>query len=810
MELERIRSVVPILLLASACAGGGGGSGGGGGPGLDDGEYTIEAFGYEDPHPADFHPLGVDTARLRHLSEVAIFAGRATSIPAGTTPWVLDDADHAHAPIPPDYGSFLAGTSTVIAAASGQLDLDPENEVVLVASVGLGEALRVGVLERVPAGGIAVTTIYEFATGWSGTTTASLALGDLDGDGRDELVITYRKGLPGTPSSSPRRWTVRDDPADGNGAIHEEDLPFWVTDASVACADLDGEGPEEIALLEQEGDYAVHLDARRVTGGTVQPAAAPLAIPLVFEPAGRSVVLAGRFDPDAREEVVVAYGADLFIGFGMTVNWQVVDLTGGGVLVPASSGEIQVDQNPFFLDERWSGCAADLDGDGLDEVAVLGPEGDLRVAVPSGAANGLEGEEIDASLPFDDAGTTLLAVQDDEDPRTELCALGVVFGNTHVLSARWFGAIPQGGTNVLASAGSTQQILFPPPTPSGGSLAALAACEGDLDGDDLTLRFTGEKHLSLADPIPLVAMAAPPTKSGIAQNYGSTQTVYTMEQGLAETFGVSASATLSFSSGVAVGDVLGLFGVTARATIAASFEQTQTSTHLVTQGISFSGAHDRDLVVFQGTLYHSYVYEIVAGPDPALVGTTMSLDAPIDSKVFKWSIEHYDSIAPQAIGPLAFSHGIGDPASYPTEAEAGALLSTYVGWLGNEATVGLGGNANEVFLAIDETNSTSSQWSYGVTWETGFHVGGASVGFSVGATTSTMVEVATVLGTEYRGRVGDITSGADYGAWLYDFGLLVYQRGVLADSQGQPAGIEPGVQPFHVVTYWTDPIGTGY
>ncbi|MGH7151527.1 MAG: hypothetical protein ACREIU_12555, partial [Planctomycetota bacterium] len=713
-----------------------------------------------------------------------------------------------HSPISPSYGSFLSGTSAVVAAANGQLDLDPEDEVVLLASVGSGEALRVGVLERVPGGGFAVTTSYEIATGWSGITTASLALGDLDGDGRDELVFAYRQGLPGSSSFSPRRWTVRDDPVDGNGTLHEEEFPFWVTDAAVACADLDGQGPAEIALLEQEGLFVLHLDTRRLAGGTVQPAAPPLAIQTGFAGSGQRVVLAGRFDPDEREEVVAVFGSDG--PFGLTAYWQVVDLTPGGNLAPGAAGGVTLDTS-LFQEDSWSACAADLDGDGLDELAVLGSEQDLRVTVPSGVANGLEGEEIDASLPFAVDGTTLLAVQDDEDAREELCAVGVQFGSPHILTAAWFGAVGSGSANFLAPAGSTQQTVVPR-VPATGTLAALAVCEGDFDADDLTLRWTGEKHLSLADPIPLVAMAAPPTKAGIAQNYGTTGTIYTIEQGLAETFGVSASSTLSFSSGVAIPSVLGLFGVSVKATIAASFEETQTSTHLVTQGISFSGVHDRDLVVFQGTLYHSYVYEIVAGPDPALVGTTMSIDAPVDSKVFKWSVEHYDSIAPPglAIGPLAFGHEIGDPTSYPTQAEAGALLSTYVGWLGNEATVGLGGNANEVFLAIDETNSTSAQWSIALTLETGFHVGGAAVGFSIGATTSTMVEVATVLGTEYRGRVGDITSAGDYGAWLYDFGLLVYQRGVLADAQGQPAGVEPGLQPFHVVTYWTNPIGTGY
>ena len=50
------RSLVLVAALASACSGSGGGSGGGGG--IDEGQYTVESFGYRDPHPAAFHPLG--------------------------------------------------------------------------------------------------------------------------------------------------------------------------------------------------------------------------------------------------------------------------------------------------------------------------------------------------------------------------------------------------------------------------------------------------------------------------------------------------------------------------------------------------------------------------------------------------------------------------------------------------------------------------------------------------------------------------------------------------------------------------------
>ena len=121
--------------------------------------------------------------------------------------------------------------------------------------------------------------------------------------------------------------------------------------------------------------------------------------------------------------------------FGFRVHWQVVDLSAATLLAPGADGSAELDAS--FVSERfWSACAADLDGDGLDELALLGPKGGLELAVPSGVPNGLDGDR-EVAAGFVPDGAVLLAVQHDEDERAELCVLAVEIGSSDHLTLSW-------------------------------------------------------------------------------------------------------------------------------------------------------------------------------------------------------------------------------------------------------------------------------------------------------------------------------------------------------------------------------------
>ena len=65
----------------------------------------------------------------------------------------------------------------------------------------------------------------------------------------------------------------------------------------------------------------------------------------------------------------------------------------------------------------------------------------------------------------------------------------------------------------------------------------------DTDGDDIRLRYTGNKELALGNPLPIVLMAAPPTKQGISQKYGLSYTGYETSAGSSEAYSVKTGIT---------------------------------------------------------------------------------------------------------------------------------------------------------------------------------------------------------------------------------------------------------------------------
>jgi hypothetical protein len=340
-----------------------------------------------------------------------------------------------------------------------------------------------------------------------------------------------------------------------------------------------------------------------------------------------------------------------------------------------------------------------------------------------------------------------------------------------------------------------------------GAVSTVVAA-GDFDRENFVLRSTGRKWLDLPDPMPIVVMAAPPTKSGIGQNYGASETSYGTEQSTEQSHGVSTGYSASFSVGFEASAVFDLFSVSAKQTISTQMARTLTGSKKITWTKTYTGSYDQDVIVFQGTLYQIYEYEVVSAANPAMLGAKITLNDPVATKTFKWTLDFYNqTVAERArIGQDVITHAIGDPASYRRKDAAASLLQQRYGWIDTAGQqVGQGAGSNATSVTITTANSTETLRSFGVTLESEVKVGGATVGGSFGLTAAEIYGVTVETGTTYAGQIGDIGNGAQWGDWHYGFGLLVYRHG--ADGSGAPL---PGARPFHVVTYWVDPLGSGY
>jgi len=786
-----IPALIPALgaLALTACSGGGGGSSGGGGPGLDQGSYTVDAFSYVDSHPPAFHPLGNEGLVTDPLDETAIFYG----VGSNANGRILDDK-LAGSGVLANTATLFAAGEVVLATAAGNVDMDMASELVVVTR--LGTSHKVQILER-NAGGTYVNAA-SFAIP-AESQTAGIGLGDVDGDHRDEIVI-----VRGTVAR------VYDDGENGFAPLKALSLSVAANfgPGNVCLTDFDSDGRDEIAIVMPQGDWGaarIYDDAQ--TNYTL------IAGPTIL--GKRARWLAGDLHGDGQEELV---GVSCDTNFaGLTIRafeyrWSPTTPHFMSVASYSDSadGLIELFGQPPN-EEHWDVALLDTDGDGDDELITVLP---TRLFNPFGGGSGPAGYEMKrvvrsgggwtASTPTDLGNWALattfprLTVGDWNTDGAQDALLALSGTTTNLRRITWKPSLSITNLAALTGASSTPPIL----------------ASGDFDADGTLLRRTGNDSYDVGDPIPLVLLTAAPTKAGIAQNYGATSTGYSVASSSSQSIGVTNTTTYSVTQELST-SLGSFFGVSASGTIESSFEKSSISKETTTYVQGFSGGYDQDVIVFQGTLYHSYGYRIEHSPNPELEGLEITFDVPVSSKTYKWTTDKYNSTfgAPFALGSNLLSHTIGDPTSYLTPAQATGLVQTYVGWKTPTATtVGATNNgSNSAAIELENESTTSTQRTITLSGEGSFSAGFSTTKISAGFGSSRMYEVSYSDTTTYEGVVGDIAPAA-WNAMHYEFGMLVYHYGVLSNSSNEPlpSNQQPtNVRPMQVVTFWTDAFGAG-
>ena len=169
-----------------------------------------------------------------------------------------------------------------------------------------------------------------------------------------------------------------------------------------AYSDLDADGLDELAVL---GDGHVWLlSGAALSGGGSLTAAAASLVRIEIEAAGTNdLAVLADITGDGLPEIVASSSAGGAAGGGQVGIWASEDLAGGGVLDPSDALTLVEAAVPG----RGLGTSfvnlSDLDGDGLEELAVGAPDGALgSIYVFEGADLALGG-----SLSEDDAFATL-------------------------------------------------------------------------------------------------------------------------------------------------------------------------------------------------------------------------------------------------------------------------------------------------------------------------------------------------------------------------------------------------------------------
>jgi hypothetical protein len=671
---------------------------------------------------------------------------------------------------------------------SGRIDADADEDLVACYDVNTTYGGSCLVLVHAGAPGNEAPLVWEPLADIRGHHPCELRLatGDVDADGLDETVVAYRSKRHGGIEV-----LVVDD-AESDGALlrsvsfpHEPD-----GELGLIVANLGGDDTDDVVLythreagvafeLFDEGDLSTSFDD----------------LLLRAEPYEDSIaVVAGRFDEECPcDELLVLYhpwgeGEHTF-GPKLT-RLQQVELT-EGVLV--KTRETALPQ----LDGRYTGFVAiDVEGDFVDELMFYAPQSAVYWTDPKRLLREEYWTEPWARRVADGPPElfrpeTIAAGDQDADGCQEAVALWCSPEGRAVLTRiEWdpeLEQLTQRATLELDELSSDARVLF-----------------GDFDGDSTVVRYAGERRLVVGEPLPVVVMAAPPMKWGASQDLSAMSTDFWFAGGLEDGgLGLEAGATLTARPGefAAVDEYL-------RRSVTYQFERTATVPAITQYEDGEATRWNRDLVSFSGTLYQCYRYEVVADKWRHRVGNTVTIDVPVASRCFCWSVDDYNREFERDIDPLLLQHTIGDPTSYMTRQEAKALLTRYDGALSPAQRIaGAWGGAERAALHFDGGNANT--WATELPDSSGYRAGPIPGGVSASIVTDCgMQDVAPRAIATFTGHIGSMPPGYD-AAYGYGYALLVYTKGKYCAGSGIE-GYQSGVLPCQVVTYATIPYGGLY
>jgi len=308
----------------------------------------------------------------------------------------------------------VARTDRNIDLAIRDLDGDGRPEIALASGFNFSQSDRGGEIQWLdhPAEPDALWRIHPIAVD---PVTHRLRWGDLDGDGRPELVHAplFGRGSKGAVAPTPAHlWAFRP-PRDLQQGTWEK----WVIDETltvlhgIQVADLDGDGRDEILAASFEGIHRFDFEGKGEAGRWVKTKISSGAEPRDQKPGtarGSSEVATGRLKAGARLFIAAIepwHGNQVVIytqtGDGAPWNRRVLDDT---------------------LQEGHALVVADLDGDGADEILAgwRAAEGGVAIYDASdGSGERWERTQMDRGIAVEGA----VAADINQDGRLDVVAI---------------------------------------------------------------------------------------------------------------------------------------------------------------------------------------------------------------------------------------------------------------------------------------------------------------------------------------------------------------------------------------------------
>ncbi|WP_428233128.1 FG-GAP-like repeat-containing protein [Flavobacterium sp.] len=357
---------------------------------------------------------------------------------------------------------FTSGTAPY-SVAIGDLDGDGKSDL----AVANANSHTISVFRNTTTSGsigaASFATKVDFATNYN---PRSIAISDLDGDGKLDLVAAnYVDG-----SVSVLRNTATSGTITASSFATKVDFITGSGSYSVAIGDLDGDGKPDLAVANLY-DFTVSLLRNTTTSGTITTSSFATKVDFPTEPSPKSIAI-GDLDGDGKPDLAVVNNSI------STVSVLRNTATRGTITTSSFAAKVgfAAGFNPEFI------ALGDLDGDGKLDLAVTNNNGAVSVLRNTAVSGAIDTGSFAAKVDFKTGASPVsVAIGDlDGDGKPDLAVANAnndtvssAFLNTNSVSV-----LRNTATNGAIDAGSfASKINF------ATSTDPKSVTIGDLDGD---------------------------------------------------------------------------------------------------------------------------------------------------------------------------------------------------------------------------------------------------------------------------------------------------------------------------------------
>ena len=749
----------------------------------------------------DYNPMGKKTTRLNKIPEIYVAGSSVQGSISNDS--LIDPTDDSVLTYDPD-GAWAS--SCYFKTAGADTDGDGHDEIITIVfdvtnhKLVLKEAKynkTSDIYSRRDVAEIQDSEIIQSAIGYRADAIGDIAAGDIDGDGREEILVTYLSNI-----------LIFDDGANNYRLLMNKKIPAISSNyqlMKIKTGDFDQDGKDEIVI----------------TNGTGIPNNGTTAQYTIYDDITNDPSLSS---PIISNQPITAYFTSQIIDYGNSTpvigttksleaaNMAIGDFNGDGLPDVAFAGnslpdkgcylfilKTSMDRNsrPKFEFIQTVACdssyelaappidAGDINGNGKDDIVMwkgvyslnstnmlssmgvmITPHEKAVFEVRAGDTDGDCKSEVVLLCGLD----SLLIFEYDSASQITQCKT-IALENKNTLT---WGTISLPGTKkpceVIEFSG--HDVKFTDPR----IIAVLAAPPyyGSLDGAD---RDTVQPYLG-----------------NTGTSFGKSNSVQSEES---NTFGFSVSFT--FGSSVDCP----LWGSAASAeiknTISNSFDWTSASSKEISCTYKYTNGTDDDMVIFSVIPFDVYYYKVLNSTDPNVIGKTVTISLPKKPITTSQSVSFYNANNGNYfdIDEDVLVHRVGEPFSYLTSFDMLRLQSENPTGLyiptSYEQTVGEGTSATTLSMQSTETKSKNFSYNLGLSNEVeAVAVGvlvGREIGFNYGYSYSTSVSNQT----EIEGQVANIAAPYYRTDRLFTWGLMAYPY---EDSDSE--------QKFDIITYWVN------